>query len=970
MSAETRPGFRLKPGSAFAFRLARRAAAGVVLLTSAILVLTKAETENGFSGGLPGHLAESSEFPDTRLHWRNGEQIKGELHAADSKVLQWNSALFDDALRLRRTALTRIDFAGESLDTPGESFRFVFADGSHLTGSLNALDDDLLHLSGGDRGEIAVKREQVVAIERLTGEGLVIAGPASWLRGERMDHGRGIERKPPFLSPGGEVVFLEFYGGMRQTIELPDRCLLRLRMRFEGQPAFSLRLATQSQWVCLETWDDELVLNSVDDFVSSGSPVLDERGRLDVQLAWDRTSETCTLFDRDGEILAILPVNESPLLLPPPAAIITPGIPWTAAILDHVWGQEAFVSALRLGGREPGITLTNRCAGFAIERYAVTEWSGQAPRLPEDGQIQIDTSEEILTSAQPVACCEDEILTVRTESGDHAIPLHSLRALRWPRSIDQGRHSDWTHLWYANGNLLRGTFKEFSSDKARFQTTFSSEPVEASLENGHALVFPAPHEEENLDSKPLENLDVLSAQGETLRGKIVHSGNMLPTFRPTGSGYAPLPVPTEDLELKPHLPPDGDYTRAPAFLHSQSNETLPVTIQDVDDHAIRFHWDAASQESVVTELLHAVQLSPASSTRGSKGFDDEHWQFLGRGGPLPERTDRGILLQPDSAIGHPGLLQGDDFSFRFAKPEQLSCLRIRLFCQGTLSNSDSLNFLIGHQGSHVYGGLESERHGQFESSRSLTLESPEEPVEVGIRFAGDQAILSLNEEEIARTEIRHKRGRNSGAGLVMETTSMWGSRSGPATIFDFSIRHSPGVVSSPPFSEDAKQEALLLPRLRREVPPRHVLIGHNGDLLRGEISGQDASGEDLRFRVGLEQFRVPLKRIAAVIWVAEADKTAERNVRKNRRSPPPIRQTKRSGLNLKPTRLHLHHRPRRLRAVGMPIREVRAARNVSNPSRHNGSISPMEAGFDCKSRSGNPTRSGATTPFWETAPFP
>ncbi|HEX2748217.1 MAG TPA: TlpA disulfide reductase family protein, partial [Verrucomicrobiales bacterium] len=87
------------------------------------------------------------------------------------------------------------------------------------------------------------------------------------------------------------------------------------------------------------------------------------------------------------------------------------------------------------------------------------------------------------------------------------------------------------------------------------------------------------------------------------------------------------------------------------------------------------------------------------------------------------------------------------------------------------------------------------------------------------------------------------------------------------------VTQSTSCIAGPPaFSDEAKREALLLPRLRRDDPPRQVLIGRNGDLLRGEIEAMTST--HLSFRAGLETFKVPLDRVAAAVWVKKPDKTA------------------------------------------------------------------------------------------------
>ena len=107
--------------------------------------------------------------------------------------------------------------------------------------------------------------------------------------------------------------------------------------------------------------------------------------------------------------------------------------------------------------------------------------------------------------------------------------------------------------------------------------------------------------------------------------------------------------------------------------------------------------------------------------------------------------------------------------------------------------------------------------------------------------------------------------KRSGTGMIIESASLWGNQQGAVKLMDLSMDTSPCMAGPPPFTDDARREALILPRLRREDPPRHVLVGRNGDLLRGEIEGMTST--HLAFRAGLENFKVPVDRVAAAVWL-------------------------------------------------------------------------------------------------------
>ncbi|MGI9241133.1 MAG: TlpA family protein disulfide reductase, partial [Verrucomicrobiales bacterium] len=378
--------------------------------------------------------------------------------------------------------------------------------------------------------------------------------------------------------------------------------------------------------------------------------------------------------------------------------------------------------------------------------------------------------------------------------------------------------------------------------------------------------------EEEEEEGERDRMETIAAGGRLLQGEVRPTGSWLPGFVPTGSDTAMTPLATGDLVLWRNLPPDGDYSRAPAILNTRSNEALPVSVDQFDAERIRFHWEPSEVREVATSEIYAVQF-PEPAMKLAQGFEAGGWRILGRSKTAVKKSKEGVVLQPDTGIGHPFLLHGEDFGFSFKKEQHNASFRVRLFCQGTKRSSDSVNFLIAHYSNSVYAGIERGEDGQFSSNQSIQVGSNDDPVHLDFKFEGDSVELHVNGVAVGKSKRQRNGGQKRGRGLIIETTSIWGNSFGPMQVLDFSMQGSPIGVAAPSFDDGAKREALLLPRLRRDVPPRHILIGRNGDLLRGEIGAK--SGTDVLFRVGLEEYKVPIERVAAAVWVEEADKVMD-----------------------------------------------------------------------------------------------
>ena len=334
---------------------------------------------------LPRLLIDSSARDATELSWHNGETLKGEPAGMEEDHFQWKSALFTEVMSLRHEAVSRVDLAGNP-SSPQGAFRFVFVDGSHLTGMLKSIEGEAVSLSSASCGDTVVRRDQLVAIERIRGPGIVAAGPASWLAGKSTATGR-FANASMYQGAAGRVVFLEFNGGVRQELELPEKCLIKLRLRIEGdEPAFSLELASNKQSVTLETWDDELVLVQGEIFASAGAVSASDAGLLDLQLGWDLAAGTCVLFDGNGKSKAELALSK-----PEPVKKVKSGfsfgavLPFVGEAVDELLddaGVRSRPQQQQQAVRPSGITLTNRGAGFVIERYGAARRPRQRWKLP------------------------------------------------------------------------------------------------------------------------------------------------------------------------------------------------------------------------------------------------------------------------------------------------------------------------------------------------------------------------------------------------------------------------------------------------------------------------------------------------------------------------------------------------------------------------------------------------------------
>ncbi len=797
----------------------------------------------------------------TRMTWRNGEELRGELDSADDGFLAWKTPLFDAPISVKSDVIRRIDFSIGFMRAEG-SFRLALADGSHLTGEIEKLDDQTITFNSPACGTITVKRDQVVSIERISGEGIVTAGPMALLPDKATKittNGQSVT--PLFLAAAGRTASPGFNLASQRPVVFPDKSIVDILLRTEGIPDFKLTAAREKESVSVETWGDELVLLLGERFVSAGTKFNDTDRMAHIRLAWDQPAGRCALYGSDGTLWAeIVPEKKAPEPEPKKAEPKA-GENW----LKRLFGGDdppPEVEVRTQSKPSPGITLLNKGSGIIIERFALSNWNGNAPPPSLTTGACVETDSEIFPG-EAIARNGDNLSIRDNEGKSRDIPLVKIRALRWPHAVKLERDPTQTDIWFADGNLVRGKFTGVKDAKAGVETAFAAAPITAALARCRAVVLPDSDKKEEVT--PLAKLDVLRAGEATLHGTITAEGGALPHFLPVGAGAPLPPAQAKDLTMTRSLPPDGKYERAPALLHVKTGETLPVTLQNVSREKIEFIWDAAEQHSLDTAQLHAVQFSAPAA--GGKGFDGMGWRMLGEEGKSVTKKGDAVVLQPGSGIAHPYMLQGGDINFRMGQENGLASIRIRLFCQGTARDSNSINFILGDFGGEIYCGLE---QGEGQMQNQMEIASAGNSAQIRLTFPGDKVELWVNKTKAASAPTKGKGVKTPGTGMIIETASLWGNQVGAVKLMDLSLESSPCMASAPPFSEEAKREALLLPRLRRDDPPRQVLIGRNGDLLRGEIEGMTST--HLAFRAGLENFKVPVERVAAAVWVIVPEK--------------------------------------------------------------------------------------------------
>ena len=165
----------------------------------------KAAGKSKITRAVPRLLVPPTASGFTHIAWWNGETLRGELDSADAATISWKSPLFTDPVKVKQEVIRRIDY-GTGFQRAEGNFRLALTDGSHFTGELDKLDDKTITFISAACGPVTVQRDAVVAIERIGGEGITVAGPLAILpdkASSRANEGNVVT--PLFLAAAGRA---------------------------------------------------------------------------------------------------------------------------------------------------------------------------------------------------------------------------------------------------------------------------------------------------------------------------------------------------------------------------------------------------------------------------------------------------------------------------------------------------------------------------------------------------------------------------------------------------------------------------------------------------------------------------------------------------------------------------------------------------------------------------------------------
>ena len=799
-------------------------------------VSAKVSNPSGQEGNLSTEAAVSDQ--ETKLYWKAGDILTGELLEADSKTLTWKSSLFVDPLKIEASSLTAIRFPETKQEQPiSEPFRLAISKGDVLFGTLLAASDEEVEFKSSRHGQFKVLRENIETIKRINTPDLVYLGPRGidgWVNSQ------DISEAPDWHElSNGYLTTSTADRGIFRHLDLPDQCEIELILESTKMPAFILALG-QHRNSCLriESWAEVLVVLSRFQFVEVQS-MPEGTKRVHLNLFLNQKENRLSIYSRAGEKLA--------------------------EIVD----KRGFI-------KSTGIQLWNRGDDLTLNYLRVDRWNGELPKPLKVGQSRIQlTDGTVVYGKLPTFAADAEKITIGEGDEKQDVTIDQMSQIVVNDGEGADKKSFPTSVSWKEGGYVSGEIFSIKDDRLSIKTEYTKQPIESSLVGIQRISLPN-------SAAPPENMDQIFFTGGSLRGELVIDGKTETPIRWTPVGGMNASALSnqgnarfvrgqkgQELTFDPQVWSD--------ILYLVNGDVIPCQFLDSNEDRIKVKIPFSDVSEIPVQHVKALEFSSEGKVSKS-GFNDESWKrTLGR----PKKSDDTLEFQTSGGYGHESILTGDVVKFRLKwGAQQYSQMIIQMYGNRLGNDSDSTNIQINVNANRLWvEEHQPQLNGQLVfnavpqgNNNSEVIRSDEGVANVTLAIREGKVHVIVNDQLLKTVELKGRRIRKKSLAFNANINSVtrnvpYGDN--PLTrgfvIDQFEIRNHDGTSAKQFILEETRDKALLIPRFRRENPSTHVVLAPNGDVLRGRLIG--ISDDQVQFESQLEEFGFARDRIASVIWL-------------------------------------------------------------------------------------------------------
>ncbi len=330
--------------------------------------------------------AAATDFPSGTLVLSNGDAFAGQLRPSESpNILSWQSNDFKTPFRFDIATIAQLRFNSSANLQRSGNFIVHCAGGDLISGEIVRWDQEKLVLRSQSLGDVAIRCDRIIQLQRLESEGQKRVQFLSDLQNWQTIS--GWTQANHFLVSSSPNSFL------CADFQIPSRLGFDIQLAWTGRADFTFAIGIDPQrdpnsshdgWR-LETVSPHLAALREHDLVADIAPVADVSQVTSIHLTGflDQQTGEFWLFDSQGQQLT------------------------------KITGPKG-----RIDGS--GIRLVNRGESLRLERLLLWPWAGRLPYQQDDLPIQIDSVGVELVSTEAIEFDSDQKTLVVT---NHDEPL-------------------------------------------------------------------------------------------------------------------------------------------------------------------------------------------------------------------------------------------------------------------------------------------------------------------------------------------------------------------------------------------------------------------------------------------------------------------------------------------------------------------------------------------------------------------
>ncbi len=803
--------------------------------------------------GMAASAAEGTDGPSTAtLIWKNDDRMTGVLLSGDESTICWQSTLFSEPFTLRTDQLIAVRYQEtQPLAAERQPLRFVTTDNDLLFGDLAEITPEHVVITSPRHGVVRIGRTMLLGFQQTDPSAAGTVGLGALTDWRTLHRGRAVSEwsreATGYLTTS--VTAAELYRDLRMT----GLSEIELELAWAGKPGFVISFAAPTDLklpddvVKLETWNNDLVIQTL---ATNGEfevirTLPNTVESIALRLQWNPTTGDLKVYSDAGQLLGK-----------------SQGDPQRRVPLS-------------------GLYIENKESTLTLKRLRATGWQETADNEQAGGRARLRLRDDTTVTGEIERYeAPSRTLFVTSSQGAAAgYALDQISSLELGHEAFDGVFPAASRVSFADGTQVRGTILSIDREALQMRVPYCSELLPVRLQGASEIQFEGGGSVADVSAS-----DLLVVNDQRLHGEVcsIADANQAMGWRPVGSSNAsslPADRPIQIVRGEgTEVPVERAASEFVDRLFLRTGDSVPCRIHQIDASSIHADFPLTESSRIERTLLTAAEFG-AFAAPVLRGLDDPRWTLKEHGRNAARREEDRIVVSGTTMIGCTALREASEVRFDIEwEPAATAVIQIHLFAESAERITGQPALMIYRTGGtqvvmQAMGGggmrnVEAEGVQETGTARnSLRIKLSRKKVVIS---DGDRELFDIprapqsKEGKCLAIYVSPLNVNNGGMGVIGGAPARADKPSTLMTFSNLQLRSGNADLLNLLLDEENKQRLLTVPRFRKQSPPTEILVGSNGDLLRGRLI--DLDPQRARFQSRLEELEISRERLTGIIW--------------------------------------------------------------------------------------------------------